>query len=344
MIPGLTFGFMDSGQGDCTLVIYPDGSMAVVDCGAMKNKDVAVKAIKGALERYLPQDKKVTNLVLTHADQDHYNMVDDLFGSNGVATVEQVYYGAELDLYKNQKENDATYKWLKKHKKASVPPNSFGGAKKDPHLSRPDVDVYILSCNSTGKPDREDSHGSNSNSIALLFVYKEIKVFLMGDATYDTEAFIMKWCTQGNLDTLLTDSKETVLKMGHHGSDSSSSEAWIKKIRPHKIFISSDTRSFGRYGTGIPRITHLEEVITNSGRIVDLPQDFKHPMVVYWDKDKGTDPYYGKFKVTPTTAKAVCTTLYKLDYNQTLTEFVATGGSWYYNITPDGEPLIAWTG
>lgn len=344
MVAGLTFGFMDSGQGDCTFVIYPDGSMTVVDCGAMKNRDVAVKAIKEALQRYLPSSKTVTNLVLTHADQDHYNMVDDLFGSSGVATVEQVYYGAHLDLYKNQKESNATYNWLKKHKKASVPPNTFGGATKDPNLSRAGVDVYILACNSTGSPKKTDSHGSNSNSIAMLFVYKKIKVFLMGDATEDTEEFILDCCSTGNLDDLLTDSKETVLKMGHHGSDSSSSEDWIKKIRPHKIFISSDTRSFGRYSTGIPRITHLEEVITNSGRVVDLPKGWEHPMVVYWDKDKGTDPYYGKFKVTPTTAKAVCTTLYKLDYNQKLTEFEATGGSWYYTITPDGEPLIAWTG
>ena len=25
--------FMDDGQGDCTLIVYPDGSLTLVDCG-----------------------------------------------------------------------------------------------------------------------------------------------------------------------------------------------------------------------------------------------------------------------------------------------------------------------
>jgi hypothetical protein len=29
--------FMDSGQGDATLLVYPDGSLVLIDCGCIKN-------------------------------------------------------------------------------------------------------------------------------------------------------------------------------------------------------------------------------------------------------------------------------------------------------------------
>jgi hypothetical protein len=45
--------FMDAGQGDATLLIYPDGSLVLVDCGCIMNNGVVTKGIKTLLEEHL---------------------------------------------------------------------------------------------------------------------------------------------------------------------------------------------------------------------------------------------------------------------------------------------------
>jgi hypothetical protein len=73
----------------------------------------------------------------------------------------------------------------------------------------------------------------------LQLAYEGVKVMLTGDATTDTEQFILG--KMGSTFSLQSD----VLKVGHHGSArTSSSKGWIEGVKPAFIFISSD-----RHGT-----------------------------------------------------------------------------------------------
>src|SRR5215217_4372225 len=71
-MPDFEVIFMDAGQGDCTLIVYPDNSLTLVDCGSTKSGKEAFAEIQKVLNRYL---EKNYNLVLTHPDQDHYNQL-----------------------------------------------------------------------------------------------------------------------------------------------------------------------------------------------------------------------------------------------------------------------------
>jgi beta-lactamase superfamily II metal-dependent hydrolase len=343
-VPELTFVFMDSGQGDCTLIVYPDGSLTLVDCGTIKNSDVVAPQIKLVLARYLPNTENkntINNFVLTHPDQDHYNMIKHVLKGTGAPVVKQVYFGGARTLYKNGNESDATYDWLKAHPNCAPPPYIFQGKTPDVNLSRAGVQVYLLAANATGRPDAADGHSCNTNSIVLLFIYNGVKTFLMGDASEATEGFIMDQVIGNKLHDLLDNTKFTMLKMGHHGSDTSSSEIWIRAIQPNGLFISSDTKGFGKYGTGMPTFTHLTNVVSWSGKIKNLPKDFCHSTIYY--ADQATDK---KFVASPLTRQAVCTTLYQINYNTNGTDFEATGGSWFARV-PDSGPdtvLIDWTG
>ena len=63
----LYVNFIDVGQGDCTLIMFPDGKNMLIDCG--DGSDFAVKNIKRILNGF--SVKKLDYLVLTHPDLDH---------------------------------------------------------------------------------------------------------------------------------------------------------------------------------------------------------------------------------------------------------------------------------
>ena len=70
---------------------------------------------------------------------------------------------------------------------------------------------------------------TNSNSVVLLLRYKSVRFLLMGDAGQDEE--------QSLIDSG-ADLSADVLKVGHHGSATSTGEAFLKAVRPKYAAIS----------------------------------------------------------------------------------------------------------
>ncbi len=69
----------------------------------------------------------------------------------------------------------------------------------------------------------------NNKSLVLYLEYKNIKFLFMGDASKEIESLIIK----DNLNL-----KADYLKIGHHGSNTSSSDDFIKQINPKEAIIS----------------------------------------------------------------------------------------------------------
>ncbi|OKI32117.1 hypothetical protein A6A29_21440 [Streptomyces sp. TSRI0281] len=93
----------------------------------------------------------------------------------------------------------------------------------------------------------------------LSLVYKKSLVMLMGDATVLTEKFILgAWAPKIPSDSV-------TLKMGHHGSATSSHEQWVKLLKPKRLTVSSGTKFFQE--SGIPTLAHLNNVQGWSGKI-----------------------------------------------------------------------------
>ncbi|RIO57413.1 ComEC/Rec2 family competence protein, partial [Staphylococcus haemolyticus] len=78
--------------------------------------------------------------------------------------------------------------------------------------------------------DIPNSNDKNEHSIILLIQYQRYKMLLMGDATKNNESKLMKIYQLPKID---------ILKVGHHGSKTSSSASFINLIKPTISIISS---------------------------------------------------------------------------------------------------------
>jgi|GEM_PF-2160837 len=311
--------FMDAGQGDATLIVYPDGSLTLVDCGCKKNKDVVQTQIYKVVRSYLANTSgRLKNLVLTHPDGDHYNLIAELVNSG--VTVGTVYYGGLASDY------SGLTSWLNSHGNAVNFAQGYGsldvvaGLSYDGGSTKPKVETRILSANAGDPAVKTDA---NPNSIVLLITHFNYNFFLMGDSTQLTEAFIVKKHGK-DLDTLLA-GRHTILKAGHHGSNTSSHEEWLKKIVPEVCFISSDTRTFS--GVSIPRSGVIKRIF-DFGKLHDFGSKFEHKYVQYNDS---TDRHQ-----QVSTTVALYTTLHLLKFSND-TEFEAYGTTWYYNVDNEGN-------
>jgi beta-lactamase superfamily II metal-dependent hydrolase len=320
---------MDAGQGDATLIVYPDGSLTLIDCGCKKNKDVVKPQIGNILTHFLGKtNNRLKALVLTHPDGDHYNLVNDLVIQNNV-TVDTIYYGGIASDYAG------ISSWLNKHNNAVYFAQGHSSTDVVKGLSYADnkanVDVRILAANAANPKIKTDA---NPNSIVLLVTYRKINIFLMGDSTSLTEIFLeMRLGTQI---AELVNGCRSVLKAGHHGSDSSTTDAWLKRVQPQIAFISSDTKTFN--GSSIPRANVIDRIRTQ--KLYDYGNNFEHKYVQY-------NPQTDRHEQVSTTL-AIFTTLHWLEFAPNNTEFVAYGTSWYYDVDDEAAtaiwPACGWKG
>ncbi len=330
----LTVIYMDAGQGDCTLILFPDGKTNwMVDCGSIKNGQIVRSEIVKVLDRVLPsRGNTVQRLILTHPDQDHYNLLSTVVPMipNGVG---EIVYGGEMTQYKNQLDKNYTYnllvnfgnKAISPSAKVNWNPTTIGGAI-----------VSFLAANASG-----NVNDTNNNSVVLLVEYMNYKFFLMGDAEIPTENFILGNWTASSLQSTFG----VALKMGHHGSDTASSQNWVQTIKPTALIVSADTRGFGKFNRGMPANSKITNAVSWSGRVGTLHQSLSHNYVVWCDDCPPTSNYAFKpMMVVPATVQAVCTTLYNLAYDNTYTDYSSEGGSWYFTMKDDGILYVGFTG
>ena len=98
------------GQGDCILILCPNGKLVMIDCGSSKglganNEDLLLKVCTDVRELTSKNGNKIDILILTHRDKDHYNQLVEIFsdrtilqdGSSkniGVVNIGTVYYSS----------------------------------------------------------------------------------------------------------------------------------------------------------------------------------------------------------------------------------------------------------
>jgi beta-lactamase superfamily II metal-dependent hydrolase len=111
------------GQGDCILIVCPNGQLVMIDCGSAKglganNEDLLLKICTDVRARTSKNHNKIDILILTHRDKDHYNQIVQIFSDRtvpqdpnpatniGVVNIDAVYFSsppnaaAQYALYK----------------------------------------------------------------------------------------------------------------------------------------------------------------------------------------------------------------------------------------------------
>ena len=92
-------------------------------------------------------------------------------------------------------------------------------------------------------PDWERQRVRNDDSVVLELRYGEVSVVLPGDISEEVER---------ELAGLLPPARRRVLKAGHHGSATSTSEVWLDALRPELVVISCGRDN--RYGHPAPAV------------------------------------------------------------------------------------------
>lgn len=205
--------FIDVGQGDSILVEFPGRAKMLIDGGGdpRESFDVGERVVSPFLWR--KGIKKINFLILTHAHPDHLNGLKAVVKNFRIGELWEAFSPAE----------DPSYSEFKK----SIPSRVV--------LRR----VFRNDTIREGKIKVEIIHPApalpfvdkveNNQSLVLRIAYGKTSFLLTSDIEYEAESEI------------LASGKEitsTVLKSPHHGSATSSSELFLKKVNPSIVVIS----------------------------------------------------------------------------------------------------------
>ncbi|MEV5508178.1 hypothetical protein [Streptomyces orinoci] len=191
---------------------------------------------------------------------------------------------------------------------------------------------------------RAAEYNSNRGSIVLMLAGRNPsgarqRVFLTADAGRDVEKSILE--NLGDAAPGLRRTGNTWLKMGHHGSTTSTSDEWLARLTPDGLLISAGTKTFGRHGTGMPSFSHLEHVLEQrKGFKPPLPAPAKPrsaPKVAYFADEDGDLPRRvdERFRTEKAIA-GLATNMCQLPPDDERETGFAKGVDWHLTIDADG--------
>ena len=198
---------LDVGQGDSILIeLENQKEVILIDTGGNNYNEGDIS--KYTLIPYLKSRgiREIDYLILTHGDYDHMGESINLVNNFKVKRVifnHNAYNDLELELIKILEMKDIRYD------------------RKIENLKIGGYDFAFLN-NSIYKNE-------NDNSSVIYTKIKNTKLLLMGDAGIAVEKEIISKYNLSNID---------ILKVGHHGSDTSSSPSFINKVTPKTCLIS----------------------------------------------------------------------------------------------------------
>lgn len=227
---------IDVGQGDSLLLITPEGKTLLVDGGgfgggprsAPQNFDIGEEIVSPAL--WARGIRRLDAVAITHAHSDHIG---------GLPSVLRNFHPGEVWVGNNPRvaayrdllaEASGLHAQIRSFRAGDS--FAFGGTR-----------VEVLAPFRDYKPGPEPS---NDDSLVLHVSYGRTSVLLEGDAEEPIEQAMLAE----------PDLTSTLLKVGHHGSDTSTRPAFLARVAPRWAVISCGLRN--RYGH--PRPTVLAQL------------------------------------------------------------------------------------
>lgn len=241
--------FLNIGQGDSVLIFLENGAKILVDCGPDRT------ILRKLNERLRFFDRQIEYLLVTHPDLDHYG---------GCIDVLQHYEVKNIFINGAQKDDQIFATWQK-------------------YLEKEGAEVFVIEKPITYILDKarlkfispdpdfiDDKTGDNDKSLVFKFFYNTITIFFTADMEEKIEKeLIKKYCFDNFSDC--PELKSDYLKVGHHGSDSSSGKDFLQAVSPHTAIISSGKNSFGHPSLRVLKRLERENIeIWRTDRMGDI--------------------------------------------------------------------------
>ncbi len=222
--------FLDVGQGDGIFIQTPSGRQVLIDGG---DDSQQLYAELGAVMPFW--DRRIDQAIVTHPDWNHIGGQVDLPGR---------FTLGQAIISENVRGHEDTQLWLAALDAENVP---VVGLQQGAWLDLGDgAALWVL------WPPREealrglDEDDKNERSLVLKLVYGEFSVLLTGDAGLPSEECLLR---EGQ------PVAAHVLKVGHHGSEHSSSPAFVEAVGPSVAIIQVGAEN--RYGHPDPEVLEI---------------------------------------------------------------------------------------
>ena len=199
--------FFDVGQADSILIMNENQTM-LIDAGNNEDGDMLVQNLNTL------GVTKIDYLVGTHAHEDHIGGLDDIIKNFEIGTI----------YMPNVQTNTKTFEDV-----------LDAVASKNLAIETPSINdsfsVGETECTILAVDNNEEE--LNLSSIVIQMKFNGMSYLFMGDAETEIEEKILEEFNKNNKDI-----KANILKVGHHGSNTSSSEEFLEAVAPEIAVIS----------------------------------------------------------------------------------------------------------
>lgn len=327
--------FIDIGQGDCIFIELPDGKNMLIDTGEKRN------AGKAKIDKYLRDEKgnKVTidYCVATHPDSDHIGLMPYVYEQYDVLKSYRPYVYSEnksasalpYELNKGIKIKNSSNIYYDYITNVNAEQTYWEFFKDDSDFSNgftgKDGEIYEYTVNfvmpyADNLNDYQYFTTPNDFSAVIMLEYADRKILFTGDIEYETgkkgaeQSFIREFSTSNSA---MVDCD--VLKVAHHGSDSSTSPEFLSLVKPEHSVISCGLSNKHRH----PLKSTLDNLVNCGSEIYRT--DLQGTIILTIDSkgimtfEKQTDKYDGKILDDGDTIKQ-----YEIDHADEIEKFKAT--------------------
>jgi len=212
----LKVSFLDVGQGDAILIESGE-KQVLIDGG--KNGKLLLERLGEEMPFW---DRKIEAVIITHPDFDHYGGLIDAFDFYQVENLIKTQAGSTADAWRILDGKIS-------EEKSAVINSTAGSVIKFPCGAELEI-IYPM-----GNVPQE-TEDKNDSSIVARLKFGENEFLLTGDLSENGEWEILN---SGQ------DISADFLKVGHHGSKSSTSDEFLKKVAPKEAIISVGKNNYG---------------------------------------------------------------------------------------------------
>lgn len=199
-IDNLVVRFVDVGQADCEILQFPDGRNIIIDGGKNDTEDILIERIK----KY--GIKRFDYVIATHPHEDHIGGLDKVIDNFEIDCVYMPNTTSNSKTFDDLLDSIENKNVVVKQAKAGITV-----------IDEEKINMVFLA------PNSEYYEETNNYSAVVKLTYNGCSIIFTGDA----EALSEREMLANGMDL-----RAQILKVGHHGSSSSTTYGFLRKVNP----------------------------------------------------------------------------------------------------------------